>query len=73
MRDPEKCRITVMSGAGPAQRKGAADAPAAQKANVQAAPPRPVLTAEQVAYMAFVKIKLTALKPHIGPPPSINR
>lgn len=46
--------------------------PGQDKANPAA--PQPItLTAEQVAYMAFVKIKLTAPKPGIGPPPSINQ
>ena len=38
-----------------------------------AAPPPPVrITGEEAAYTAFVKIKLTAPTPTIGPPPSIN-
>lgn len=34
--------------------------------------PQVMLTAEQVAYMAFVKIKLTPPTPGIGPSPNIN-
>lgn len=37
------------------------------------APPRVVVTPEQVAYMAFARLSLKAPKPSIGPAPSGNR
>ncbi len=36
-------------------------------------PPVVTLTAEQIAYIAFARLKLTPPTPGIGPPPSINR
>lgn len=38
-----------------------------------AAPPRVTLTADQVAYVAFARLKLTAPKLMVGPPPSVNK
>lgn len=35
-------------------------------------PPPVVLTPQQVAYIAFARLKLTAPTPGVGPPPSIN-
>ncbi len=38
-----------------------------------AAPPAPVVSPQQAAYIASARLRLTAPKPVIGPPPSINR
>ena len=37
------------------------------------APPPVTITPEQAAYEAFVKVKLVAPTPNVGPPPSINQ
>lgn len=36
------------------------------------APPAPTLSPQQAAYYAFARLRLTAPRPMIGPPPSIN-